>query len=174
MKKKYLIIIIFLLVIVFGSGITYSAFHSQIPLNVTNQKIAKFIFNNEELNNINLDLRNLQPGDIKTYNFAIKNFNDSFKSDVTIKYQITIKTFHVIPLTIELYKNEELIINCDETFSRNDDGELVCNSAYQTMENTGNIVDNYKMLVKYDKDNSFSYEDSVDFIELSLESFQNS
>ena len=133
MKKKYKILTITFisLIILFGVGITYSIFTSNATTSTTDQNIAKFIFNSNPTDEINLSIIDINPGDIKEYPFSITNKMGETKSDVTVEYQITLKTYHFIPLTIKLYKvteNEELVLNCDETYSRNLSNELVCNS----------------------------------------------
>jgi hypothetical protein len=78
-------------------------FHSDAILESDNQDIAKFIFNAESLDQIELALIDLNPGDSEEYSFSVSNNYSGNISGVTIEYQIIIKTYHLVPLIIELY-----------------------------------------------------------------------
>ena len=156
MKYKVLIILFILIVLVFGAGITYSMFHSGATLSSNDQNIAKFIFNTESLDQLELSLIDLNPGDTREYLFSVSNNLSGSISDVSVEYQMTIMTYHLIPLSIELYKidegTEELILNCDETYSRNSKNELICNSPVQEMGHLTKEVDDYKLKVSFPND----------------------
>ena len=62
-----------MLALFFGAGITYSIFTSNASLISADQNIAKFIFNTQTLDEINIMLNDLKPGDTKNYNFSISN-----------------------------------------------------------------------------------------------------
>ena len=72
MKKKILLSMILISFIVFFSGITYSFFNSTAELNSSNQKIASFIFETQNLEKIDLNLDGLKPGDEKEFKFLIR------------------------------------------------------------------------------------------------------
>ena len=152
-RKKVLLLLMFISFVLFSSGITYSIFTSGTVLDINNQKIAKFVFNTEKLDHLELSLVDLNPGDSDEYAFSVSNSIDEVLSNITVEYQIVVKTFHLIPLDIMLYKieNEEevLIMSCDETYSRNEDNELICNSELQEMPYTNEINDNYKLKVSF-------------------------
>jgi hypothetical protein len=175
-KIKVIIMLVSAIVLICGSGITYSLFTSSSKLDV-NQKIAKFIFNAAKTDVIELPISNLNPGETSEYTFQVTNNIDNKRSDVNIKYQIIIKTFHFMPLEIKLYKeNSEtplLICNEEYTTSRNVDNELVCNADIQTMPYKLNSTDNYKLVVEFpEKYNDDSYMDLVDYIDLEIKSWQ--
>ena len=177
MKKKILIAIILVSSIVFFSGITYSFFNSNIELNSSNQGIASFIFETENLEKINLNLNGLKPGDEKKFLFSVTNNKQEKVSDVTIEYKMSIKTYHFIPLVINLYKVEndkEIFISaCDETSSRNSDNELVCNIPVQTLTNTTQQTDNYILKISFPVEyNDVSYSNLVDYINIEIDSWQ--
>ncbi len=179
-KKTRLKLIVMLassIVLICGSGITYSLFTSDSKL-VANQKIAKFVFNATKTDIIELPISNLNPGSKSEYTFQVTNNIDNKRSDVSIKYQMIIKTFHFMPLEIKLYKvtnKEELILSCDESYSRNSDNELVCNAAIQTMEYELNKTDNYKLVVEFPEAyNDDTYTELVDYIDIEIKSWQSS
>lgn len=179
MKKKYkmLIILSILILVVFGSGMTYSIFHSGADLNSTDQDIAKFIFNTESLDQLQLSLINLNPGDTNEYPFSISNSKAGVLSNVSVEYQMTIKTYHLVPLIIELYKlngeTEELILTCDETYTRSSQNELICNTPNQEMLHASEQLDNYKLKVQFPSEyNDETYANLVDYINIEIKSWQ--
>lgn len=182
MRKKILIIIFLLISILFFSGITYSILNSSTSL-ALNQSIAKFVFDAKKTDTIELPLYDFKPGDIKDYKFQVSNNKEenslNISSDVTIVYNIIIKTYHFMPLKIELYKedidsNEVLVMNCDESYSRNENNELVCKSSNQEMNYNTNINDNYIIRLTFDERyNSVEYSNIIDYIDLAIESYQD-
>lgn len=176
MKIKILKILTIIVLAVFGLGITYSIFSSD-TLGSTDQKIAKFIFNAEELDTLSLPITDLKPGYANDFDFIVTNSKDEKISDVTIEYQITIKTFHLVPLKIELYKidndTQTLLITCDETYSRNDNNELVCNLQIEELDYSKEEKDNYKLKISFPQEyNDITYSNLVDFIDLEIKSWQ--
>lgn len=177
MKYKILLILFMLISVIFCLGITYSIFHSDSNLSSANQGIAKFIFNTEQTNQINIPLIGLTPGTIKEYQFSVSNNYSGSLSDVTVEYQMTIKTYHFIPLVINVYKivdgTEELVFTCNESYTRNSQNELICNSNVQNMDYSSLIIDNYKLKVEFPSEyNGEGYSDLVDYINIEINSWQ--
>lgn len=176
MRKKYKIIVILgLFIFLFlGFEVTYSLFHAEGIGVLADEAIAKFVFEAEESNLLNLDM-NLAPGEEKTYEFKVANGNGIVYSDVNIEYQITIKTFHFMPVEIKLFKNdeEEAILNCDESYSRGENNELICRSPYQQLNFGDKKEDNYQLKVIFPTIyNGEEYADIVDFLEIKIDSHQ--
>lgn len=172
-RLKIIVMLVSSIVLICGSGITYSLFTSSSRL-VANQKIAQFVFNATKTDVIELPIANLNPGAKSEYKFQVTNNIDNKRSDVTIKYQMTIKTFHFMPLEINLYKeNEETpLLTCEES-SRNSENEVVCNTEVQTMDYKLNATDNYKLVIEFpEKYNDDSYTDLVDYIDIEIKSWQ--
>lgn len=172
-RLKIIVMLISSIVLICGSGITYSLFTSSSKL-VANQKIAQFVFNATKTDVIELPIANLNPGAKSEYKFQVTNNIDNKRSDVTIKYQMTIKTFHFMPLEINLYKeNEETpLLTCEES-SRNTDNEVVCNTEVQTMDYKLNATDNYKLVIEFPEEyNDDTYMDLVDYIDIEIKSWQ--
>ena len=176
MKRKVIITLIIIVSILFISGIAYSKFTSNASLAVSNQFLAKFIFEAEETDNISLPLTSLNPGDEVTYNFSVTNNKENKRSNVNIDYEITIETFHFMPLDIKLYKvgeSDELVLNCDETYSRNDENKLICNTMPITLSYEEDRTDNYKLVVSFNEEyNSLEYTNLVDYIDININNYQ--
>ena len=176
MKRKIIIVFVLIIAILFGSGITYSIFRSNTSGSV-NQKIAKFVFEAKEVDELNIPLADMYPGVTKDYSFSVTNKQDSKISNVTLNYQIIIKTYHFMPTVIELKKvdgkEETLILTCDESFTRNSNNELVCNSQVLEMSHNIESLDNYKLVIKFPESyNDEMYKDVVDYIDIAIKSWQ--
>jgi hypothetical protein len=156
-------------------GVTYSFFTSEAGF-FANQDIAKFVFNAEETSTISVPITDLNPGDSASYTFEVTNNVDDVVSQVSINYQCIIKTYHLMPLEIKLFKTgaaDELILTCDETFSRDSDNQLVCNSLVQTMDYDVKSSDKYRLDIKFsDQYNNEDYTGLVDYIDIDIRSWQ--
>ncbi len=173
MKYKVLIILFIIMFIVFSSGLTYSYFNSEVSYISVDQKLASFIFDTDTLDRLELPLIDLTPGETKEYNFSVSNTKSNKTSDVTILYQLTVLTPHFTPLIIEVYKGNTLVMTCDETYSRNSNNELVCNTQVFELSHTRESVDNYKLRVTFDSRYSdLSYSNLIDYINIEIKSYQ--
>ena len=177
MKRKIILIISLVLFVGFFSGITYSFFNSGALLKSNNQGIASFIFETNKVDYIELNLNDLLPGDEKSYLFSVMNNKGNKVSDVTVEYQLKIKTFHFIPLNINLYEikdgKEEFVGTCDETSSRNEEKELVCNMPIKEFKKNQKEQADYKLKIDFLTDyNDEIYSNLVDYIKIEVESWQ--
>lgn len=173
MKYKILISLFIVMFFIFGIGITYSYFSSDTQLNSVDQRIAKFVFDTETLDRLELPLIDLTPGQSEEYSFSISNGSDDSYSDVNIEYQLTLLTPHFTPLIIQLYKGDDLLMTCDESYSRNENNELVCNSPVQELSYDGESMDDYKLKITFDglyNDEVFS--NLIDYINIEIKSYQ--
>ncbi len=177
MKHKIFIVLIILVALTLVSGITYSIFHSTAKLNSNDQHLAKFIFNTETPDSLEFSLTDLNPGDTEEYLFSVSN-NDLDKiSDVLVEYTLTIKTYHFAPFDIELYKlnneEEELILVCDESYTRNEENLLICNTPNVELGYEVEKTDNYKLKVSFPSEyDDEVYSNLVDFINIEIKSWQ--
>ena len=108
-KKRFLIVILvmfFLIVLAIKLfQIAYASYQSQAKLNANIEK-ALYILEEGGLE-FNIDLDKIEPStEPYIYKFSISNFNAKRHSDVDIEYQINITTTTNLPLTYELYRNE--------------------------------------------------------------------
>ena len=173
MKKRIVIIAILLCLIPFCFKITYSLFTSSASFTISNGEIAEFIFETKRTDHIELEFDNLKSGESRVYEFQVSNTKDDNVTNVTTQYRITIKTFHFMPLLIELYKNDELVMNCDEKHSRNTDNALVCNSDIWELEHEATKTDDFKIKISFPKEyNSLEYTELVDYIDIDISSWQ--
>lgn len=178
MKKRIIILFLMFLLVISSFKIAYSLFHSKTSINTIDQHIAKFVFDTEKLDHIELPITDLKPGDNEEYKFTIKNNKEDILSNVMVNYQVTIKTFHFMPLSIELYKEidgkYENIMTCDESYSRNSNNELVCNSPILQKGYTTKSSENFKLKVSFDVIyNSMEYANLVDYLDIEVKSWQN-
>ena len=176
MKYRIIIIAILFCLIVCFSKITYSLFQTESFFLLENMEIAEFIFETKRTDHIELDFADLKPGDIKEFNFQVSNTKDKNITNVTTEYQITIKTFHFMPLIIELYKDEQVVMTCDEDYSlylRNTDNALVCDSKIWQLEHNTSETEDFKIKVSFPKEcNGYEYIELVDYIDLDISSWQ--
>ena len=173
MKSKLKIILVLIILIPCFYKITYSFFNTGTSLAIENGEIAEFIFETERTNHIGLEFEDLKAGDNRVYEFQVSNTRDENITNVTTEYQITMKTFHFMPLLIELYKNDELVMTCDEKYSRNEDNALVCNSDIWKLEHDLTKTDNFKVKISFSSAyNSLEYTDLVDYIDIDISSWQ--
>ena len=176
-KKKIMIIVICSFILVAGTGITYSLFTSNSNL-IANQKIAQFIFEATKTDSIELPITDLNPGDEPVkYTFQVANNLEQKKSDVTINYQVIVKTYHFMPLDIKLYTEgvEEPVLICDDGFSRDEaTNQLLCNSGIQKMVHNDKVTDKYTLELTFPaKYNSEVYANLVDYIDIDINSWQS-
>ena len=174
LKRRILIVLLLGCLCTLLLVVTFSKFRSSASINV-DQNLAKFIFDAKEQDVLNIPLTAINPGDTKQYNFSITNNKDNRRSNVDILYQLTIETYHFMPLEINLYKGEEkeLIINCDESYSRDDTNKLICNSSNQELSHDLDADDLYTLEVNFNEEyNSIDYTDSVDYIDIKIKSWQ--
>lgn len=176
MKRRIVIIVMFGFLNILLVGVTYSFFKADSKF-FANQDIAKFVFNAEETSTISVPITDLNPGDNASYTFEVKNNVDEVVSQVTINYQCIIKTYHLMPLEIKLFKTgsaDELILTCDETHSRSeDDNQLICNSLIQKMPYDNKVSDEYRLDIVFPEEyNDEDYSDLVDYIDIDIRSWQ--
>lgn len=173
MKRRIKIILIIMLAITITTSMTYSLYTSGGDINVESS-LASFVLNVEKTESIDIPLQDLKPGDELVYDFSILNNSDDKTSDVSIVYNITIMTLHFIPLDINLYdSNDNLVLTCDEGYSRNLRNELECKSNDIDMSYLKGIKDDYKLKIKFDEKYSESeYSSLVDYINLKIDSYQ--
>lgn len=178
-KKKRIVIILFVLsFLMLGYGVAYSFFNSSATLSSNETDIASFIFNAESLDEFQVSLNGLTPGDDVEYPFSVSNNYMGKISNVSVNYRITLTTYHLLPLVIELYKTnseeeEELVLTCDETYERNLQNEIVCDAPVQDLGHISGRLDDYKLKVRFLEDyDDALYADLVDYLDIKIESWQ--
>lgn len=174
MKYKVCIIVVLFCLILCFSKITYSLFNSESSFIIKDMEIAEFIFETKRTDRIKLTFTDLKPGDTNEFDFEVSNTKNNIITNVTTEYQITIKTFHFMPLLIELYKDNDKVMTCNEQkYSRNIDNALVCNSDIWEMGHSDSTTEKFKIKVSFPKEyNSADYTELVDYIDLDISSWQ--
>lgn len=178
MKKNKIIMGLSILILLFFiGGITYSYFTSSSRGSSVDQNIAKFVFNAKNLDEFEIPLLDLNPGDTKIYDFSVSNKASGVLSEVAVEYKLTIKTYHIIPLEIELYELdgevETYMLTCNETYSRNTENEIVCNSDLRQLNHNVEIMDNYRLKVSFPiQYNDSEYSKLVDYLYIEIKSWQ--
>lgn len=78
-----------------------------------------------------------------------------------------------MPLLIELYKDDQNVMVCNEDYSRNEDNALVCNSDIWEMNHNSTATEKFKLKVSFPKEyNSYDYTELVDYIDIGISSWQ--
>lgn len=176
MKRKIIIILI-ISILTCCSLMTYSFFRTDTTGESEDQPIAKFIFQVTRAAEFELPLVDLVPGTEQEILFAVTNTEAGQINEVAMEYELTLKTYHFVPLVIELYEiideEPELILTCDETFERNEQNELVCTTPSKTMGFTKEEVVEYKLIISFPSEyNDEIYANLVDYLNLELQAFQ--
>ncbi len=173
MRIKVLIIIISLLILTFSLGITYSYFNSGVVASSVDQKLAGFVFNSEVTDRLEIPVGELSPGESMSHNFSITNVKNNTRSDVSILYELSIITPHYAPLVINLYKDNTLVLTCDETYSRNENNELVCKTNSFELSHTRNELNTFELRITFDGNyNTEEYKNLIDYINVEIKSYQ--
>lgn len=170
MKKKVLIIIImFMLISV--TGITYSLYTNMIKKEVP-ILLASFSVGVERKTTLDIDLSDLEPGSINRYDFSVLNNIDESMSDVSISYNIVLKTGNYIPLEIKLYDSSDNVLLDSENGTITDDA-LVLKTEDIVMPYSKSVKNDYSLEVVFPEEYSGEeYSGLVDYINLTIEAGQ--
>lgn len=164
--------------IMMGYGLTYSIFNSSVLIQSNNLNVASFIFDSKNLNDFQINLTNMSPGDQIEHDFQVTNNFDNQSSDVSLRYQIAMSTYHFIPLNINIYTIEEdetltLFLSCHDEEFRGDDNVLLCNSEVRDMKFGEVELHNYKIIIDFlEEFNTEEYANLVDFLDIEINSWQ--
>lgn len=185
-KKRFLIVIFVMFLIIFLAiklfQIAYASYESEAKLNANIEK-ALYILKEGGME-FNIDLDKIEPSpNPYIYKFSVSNFNGNKHSDVDIEYTITLTTTTNLPLTYELYRNEnyddENATNLfkDMTVKQDIDGAW-----YNYLEGKEEYLfpyqedktDIYTLVVYFKEENktTIDYADSIENIEVKLDSHQ--
>ena len=186
-KKRFviLVLIMFLLIVVAIKLLqfAYASYESTAKLNANIDK-AIYLLEAEGLS-FNIDPDKIVPSnDAYVYKFSVSNFNENKHSDIDIKYSINITTTTNLPLTYEIYRNEnyddENVTNLfqNATIKQDVDGAW-----YNVLEGeekylfpyTEDRTDIYTLVIHFDeshKQNTDAYADNLESIEVEINSNQ--
>jgi len=185
-KKRLLLFAIFLIVILFLAAylfrLAYARYETKTRLNGNIGK-ALYLFGDDVVV-LNLFEEGIVPRAKEyVYKFSVSNFNGNKQSDVDIKYDVSIRTTTNLPITLELYRNEEYTASGARNLFEGVITEKDENGAwYKTYRDTHSyqmaykdkVTDIYTVVVRfpsvYAKDTT--YANYLENIELTLKSKQ--
>lgn len=185
-KKRFLIVIFVMFLIIFLAiklfQIAYASYESEAKLNANIEK-ALYILKEGGME-FNIDLDKIEPSpNPYIYKFSVSNFNGNKHSDVDIEYTITLTTTTNLPLTYELYRNE----NYDDENATNLFKDMIVKQDidgawYNYLEGKEEYLfpyqedktDIYTLVVYFKEENktTIDYADSIENIEVKLDSHQ--
>ena len=185
-KKRLLIVVLglFLLIIVAVKlfQIAYASYESEAKLNANINK-ALYILEEGGMD-FNIDLNKIEPSDKPyVYKFSISNYKGNKHSQVDIEYKIDFKTTTNLPLTYELYRNENYdAAGATDLFAEAKVTQDVDGAWYNTLEGkekymfpyTEDKTDIYTLVVHFPKEykTNTEYADSIENIEVAIISNQ--
>ena len=108
-KKRFLLFSFFLLLFLYLAfklfGVAYASYETNAKLNASIDR-AIYLIDNEGMS-FNIDPEQIIPSnDPYVYKFSISNFNAVTRSDIDVLYELRVTTTTNLPLTFELYRNE--------------------------------------------------------------------
>ena len=186
-KKRFviLVLIMFLLIVVAIKLLqfAYASYESTAKLNANIDK-AIYLLEAEGLS-FNIDPDKIVPSnDAYVYKFSVSNFNENKHSDIDIEYSINITTTTNLPLTYEIYRNENYDDeNATNLFQNATIKQDVDGAWYNVLEGeekylfpyTEDMTDIYTLVIHFDeshKQNTDAYADNLESIEVEINSNQ--
>lgn len=186
-KKRFviLVLIMFLLIVVAIKLLqfAYASYESTAKLNANIDK-AIYLLEAEGLS-FNIDPDKIVPSnDAYVYKFSVSNFNENKHSDIDIEYSINITTTTNLPLTYEIYRNENYDDeNATNLFQNATIKQDVDGAWYNVLEGeekylfpyTEDRTDIYTLVIHFDeshKQNTDAYADNLESIEVEINSNQ--
>lgn len=152
---KLTLIILFIVLIINLVGVTYSRYESKANMNVQ-ANIALFLVDQGTYNG-SIALEGLEPSSTPyTYVINVRNYNDTYRTDVDLTYHVKFETTTNLPLNFSVYRNEEYSNNATNIISSSSyrqDGDVY----YKVYETNGdysfhynsNEQDYYTIVVEY-------------------------
>ncbi len=136
----------------------------------------------EDYKTMTLNLDSLFPrNDAYVYNFSIGNEDGEKVSDIDLKYSLKIRTTTNLPLTYDLYMNQQYtdsdarsIINT-ESIEQDEDGTYfrIITTEDILLRYTNPTTNNYQLVVHFPENyNTENYQNIIDVIEIQVNSSQ--
>lgn len=184
-KKKFLlfglVLFLCLFLAVYMLRIAYARYEVNAKLK-SDLNRALYIFETEKLE-FNLETGGLVPSETPyIYKFSVSNFNDEKVSELDLEYNVTVKTTTNMPITLEIYKLDDDANEGDNLVtgaSRWVDVDSAIYNLYKvpdTYDMSLNVktTDYFVIKINYpiEYKNSMTYEDTIENIDVILESKQ--
>lgn len=177
---KLLILVFVLILLIKMISFTYSKYESRA--NTKPNIIVAFYVLNKDYQSMNLNLDELFPREEPyIYTFSISNTKGQKRCQIDLEYELSIKTTTNLPITYELYKNQnynddnatsikktdEIIQDEDGTYFRIITTET---ESFSFREDETNI---YQLVVHFPQEyNTINYQDIIEGIEITVNSKQ--
>lgn len=184
MKKKHntfklLILTLFLVIVICITPRTFSRYETNVTGNTKVETAFYVLKTDYQYQTITLPTM-VPREEPYTYTFSISNNKDGKRLETRLVYNISIRTTTNLPLTYELYKNEEDItdatsIKDTDDITKDEDGTyfriITTNREYFSyLYDETNI---YTLVITFPSEyNSAQYQDITEFIEITIDSKQ--
>lgn len=185
-KKRFLLFSLFLLLILYLSfklfGVAYASYETKAKLNASIDR-AIYLIDNEGMS-FNIDPEQIIPSDDPyVYKFSISNFNATTRSDIDLLYELRVTTTTNLPLTFELYRNENyddataVNLFSSPRVAQDEDGawyNIYEPSGVYEMLYAEEVTDIYTLVINFPKvySSNVVYADSIENIEVMIKSKQ--
>ena len=185
-KKRFLLFSLFLLLILYLSfklfGVAYASYETNAKLNASIDR-AIYLIDNEGMS-FNIDPEQIIPSDDPyVYKFSISNFNATTRSDIDLLYELRVTTTTNLPLTFELYRNENyddataVNLFSSPRVAQDEDGawyNIYEPSGVYEMLYAEEVTDIYTLVINFPKvySSNVVYADSIENIEVMIKSKQ--
>lgn len=185
-KKRFLLFVVLLFSCLFFAVFllqkAYASYESYARLSADIDQ-ALYILDAEELS-FSLEPSKIVPSDDPyVYKFSVSNFDGEDSSEVDLIYKLDVRTTTNLPITVELYRNENYgdsgITNLLGPAQLKQDVDGAWYRTYipgetYTMEFKNRITDIYTLVVNFPKiySEDTTYADSIENIEITIESSQ--
>lgn len=177
-KMVILIICFFIIARIFT--LVLSKYES-VSNSIADVDVALYLLN-EDYKTMTVNLDSLFPtNDAFVYDFSIGNQKGSEIAEVNLTYDLTIRTTTNLPLTYELYMNEEYTSessNCiikNDVIEQDDDGTYfrTLTTPQIRLNYTEGVTNIYQLVVKFPQNyNKEEYQDILEMIEIIVDAKQ--
>lgn len=183
LKRLYakLIILILCLLIIARIFVLVLAKYESISNSYANVGIAFYLFK-EDYKTMTLNLAELLPrDDVYVYNFSIGNQDGEEIAEVDIEYELTLRTTTNLPLTFELYMNENYTDNNATNIITQENIALDEYGTYFRTMTTDKIylsykqekTNSYQLVIHFPKNyNQETYQNIIELLEINVNAQQ--
>lgn len=178
--KKFVILVLCLIILIRIFSITLSKYESTSESNAT-VDVAYYVLN-EDYQTMSINLDSIFPSDDPyIYTFSISNEKDGNRAETNMEYDLTIRTTTNLPLEYTLLKNQDYTDDNAQSIITSDVIEADENGTYfRTLETTTEKFyydttgeNTYTLMVYFPSIyNTKDYQDIIEGIEISVDSHQ--
>lgn len=176
LKFKIIVFILLLIILLFLIPYTFSRFKTEAR---GDAKIdVAFYLLNDEYQHQSINLEGFEPGMSREYNFSVANFNSNSRSEVTLDYEVVVRTTTNLPLEYKLYKIENdiaLNINLEDNIETDKNGTFFKSLKTESIRfsHTANYVNYYRLQIIFPSEyKNYKYQGIPEHIEIDVNSKQ--